>query len=215
MTKGGRSRSTRSPAAQVTTSAPSTPLRVQLLMVAAAYFKHKGEHDRKRVLVPDSAHGTNPASAVLAGFEAVTVKTREVLNAHRATLYLVDPDRGMLRSKIAEQEGAEALEIRVPVGKGIAGRVAKTGEILNIEDAWSHPDSNREVDERTGYRTRSLLCMPVYNRKGEVFAVAQLLNRRDGLPFSRGDTERFAEFAKPLGVILEGCCLVAARSRPV
>jgi glycine dehydrogenase subunit 2 len=45
------------------------------LLVAAAYFKHKGEHDRKRVLVPDSAHGTNPASAVLAGFEAVTVKS--------------------------------------------------------------------------------------------------------------------------------------------
>jgi len=147
--------------------------------------------------------------------EAVTVKTREVLNADRATLYLVEPDHGMLRSKIAEQEGAEALEIRVPVGKGIAGRVAKTGESLNIEDAWSHPDFNREVDERTGYRTRSLLCMPVYNRKGEVFAVAQLLNRRDGQPFSRGATARFAEFAKPLGVILEGCCLVAARSRPV
>jgi len=45
------------------------------LLVAAAYFKHKGERDRNRVLVPDSAHGTNPASAVLAGFEAVTVKS--------------------------------------------------------------------------------------------------------------------------------------------
>src|SRR5262249_50104932 len=45
------------------------------LLVAAAYFKHKGEHDRKRVLVPDSAHGTNPASAAFAGFEAVTVKS--------------------------------------------------------------------------------------------------------------------------------------------
>src|SRR5437660_344567 len=45
------------------------------LFVAAAYFRHRGETQRTRVLVPDSAHGTNPASAVLAGFESVTVKS--------------------------------------------------------------------------------------------------------------------------------------------
>src|SRR5205085_7131679 len=45
------------------------------LFVAAAYFKHQGETQRKRVLVPDSAHGTNPASAALAGFEAVKVES--------------------------------------------------------------------------------------------------------------------------------------------
>jgi putative ABC transport system ATP-binding protein len=143
--------------------------------------------------------------------EAATFKVRELLNADRATLYFVDRAHGMVRSKIAEHEGTEPLKIRIPIGKGIAGRVAATGETLNVEDAWSHPDFNREIDERTGYRTRSVLAMPIYNRKGEVFAVAQFLNKRDGKPFSSADEQKFTAFSKPLGVILEGCYLLATR----
>jgi putative ABC transport system ATP-binding protein len=143
--------------------------------------------------------------------EAATLKVSQLLNADRATLYFVDREHGMIRSKVAEHEGEEPLKIRIPIGKGIAGRVAATGETQIIDDAWSHPDFNREIDERTGYRTRTVLAMPIYNRKNEVFAVAQFLNKRDGQPFSSADAEKFAEFSKPLAVILEGCYLLATR----
>ncbi len=143
--------------------------------------------------------------------EAATLKVSELMNAGRTTLYFVDHVSGTIRSKIAEHEGDEPLKIRLPIGKGIAGRVAKTGETLFIEDAYKHPDFNPQTDERTGYRTKQILTMPVYNRRNEIFAVAQFLNRLDDRPFTQADADKFVAFAKPLAVILEGCYLLATR----
>src|SRR5712692_8714063 len=138
--------------------------------------------------------------------ESATIKTRQLLNADRATLFLVDREQGLLTSRVAEggEEGRPLL-IRIPITTGIAGRVATTGESLNIADPYSHPDFNPSTDQSTGYRTRSILCLPIRNRQKEVFAVAQLLNRLDGQPFSSEDAKRFEEFLDPLGLILEGC----------
>jgi len=94
-------------------------------------------------------------------------------------------------------------EIRFPVGSGIAGTVAATGEAIRIDDAYADPRFNRDVDRQTGFRTRSILSLPVKNLEGRVFAVAQLLNRRDGLPFTTDDEERFASFIQSIGVIFE------------
>lgn len=143
--------------------------------------------------------------------EATTLKVRELLNADRATLYFVDRIGGMIRSKVAETEDGEPLKIRIPIGKGIAGKVAESGQPQIVDDAWAHPEFNRDIDERTGYRTRTLLCAPIFNRKNEIFAVAQFLNRKDGQPFTSADVERFTKFAAPLAVILEGCYLLATR----
>ena len=146
--------------------------------------------------------------------EAATLKVRQLLNADRATLYFVDRAGGMIRSKVAETEGGEPLKIRIPIGKGIAGKVAQSGQPQIIDDAWSHPDFNRDIDERTGYRTRTLMVAPIYNRKNEIFAVAQFLNRKDGQLFTPADVETFTTFSKPLAVILEGCYLLATRPQP-
>jgi putative ABC transport system ATP-binding protein len=141
--------------------------------------------------------------------EAVTLRIRDILKADRATLYLVDRRNEVLRSKIAHHEGDRALEIEISMHSGIAGRVAHKGETLNIEDAYNNPDFNPEVDSRSGYRTKQILCMPIYDRKKNVFAVGQLLNKKDGLPFTKADEQKFAEFAVPLGVILESCARLA------
>jgi putative ABC transport system ATP-binding protein len=90
-----------------------------------------------------------------------------------------------------------------PDRSGIAGHVATTGEILRIEDAYADPRFNPEIDRQTGFRTRSILCVPLADSRGEVFAVAQLLNRRDGQPFEARDERRFAEFAGSIAVLLE------------
>ncbi len=77
-------------------------------------------------------------------------KARNLLDADRCTLFLLDAERGELWSKVAEG----SKEIRVPVTKGIAGHVVTTGELLNIKDAYQDSRFNPEIDKRTGYRTK-------------------------------------------------------------
>jgi len=104
--------------------------------------------------------------------------------------------------KVAENV-REMGEIRFPLGSGIAGTVAQTGKSIRIDDAYADPRFNQDVDRQTGFRTRSLLTLPVKDRDGKVFAVAQLLNRRDGQPFTGEDEQRFASFIQSIGVIFE------------
>ena len=134
------------------------------------------------------------------GLFAFTRKLGQLLNAERSSLFQVEGD--FLVLKVAENL-QELGEIRFPVGSGIAGAVAETGESIRIDDAYSDPRFNQEIDRQTGFRTRSLLTLPVKNLKGKVFAVAQLLNRLDGEPFTLEDEQRFASFIQSIGVIFE------------
>jgi len=136
------------------------------------------------------------------GLFAFNRKLRQLLHAERSSLFLVNHDRGHLELKVSEN--LEKIgPIRVPIGKGIAGTVAECGEPIRIDDAYADPRFNREIDRQTGYRTRSIISLPVKNQSGEVFAVAQLLNRTDGHPFDAEDERRFARFIESIGVILE------------
>jgi putative ABC transport system ATP-binding protein len=134
---------------------------------------------------------------------AFTYKLSQVENAERASLFLVDRERGELWLRVAQGEDTSALGLRIPIGTGIAGHVATTGEIVRIEDAYADPRFNPEIDRQTGFRTRSILCVPLADSRGEVFAVAQLLNRNDGQPFEARDERRFAEFSGSIAVLLE------------
>jgi putative ABC transport system ATP-binding protein len=129
-----------------------------------------------------------------------TAKVAELLNAERGTLFMVDRDKRELWSKVATDD----LEIRFPIGTGIAGRVAETGQPLNIPDPYSNPLFNRKFDDETGFRTRNILCLPILNGSGEVFAVMQLLNKEGGAkPFDDADEAAFREFTAEMGVVLE------------
>jgi adenylate cyclase len=142
---------------------------------------------------------------------AVTSKIIELLDAERGTVFIVDRVRGLLSSRIATSDAAAPLKIEVPIEKSVAGRVVITGQILNIADPYSHEFFNPEVDLRTGYKTRNMLCMPIYDRDGKIFAVGQILNKRSG-PFTRADEEQFKSFVEPLGVILASCVALNDRS---
>ena len=134
------------------------------------------------------------------GLFAFTRKLGQMLNADKALLFIVEDDSLVLRVA----EGLEDMgEVRIPIGTGIAGAAAQTGQTIRIDDAYADPRFNRNVDKQTGYQTRSILSLPVKNQAGEVFAVAQLLNRRDGEPFDDGDEKKFGEFIQSIGVILE------------
>ncbi len=144
--------------------------------------------------------------------EAFTLKVGQVLDAERVTLFLVDEARRELWSKVAQHEGEKPLEIRTALAAGVAGRVATTGQALNIPDAYAEPLFNREIDSRTGYRTRSILAMPLLDSRNRVFAVVQLLNKAGGVPFDAGDEHRLHEFAASMGVILESWWRMSQRA---
>jgi len=100
-------------------------------------------------------------------------------NADRGTLYLADESGNELWSKVAQGRN-NMVEIRLPIGRGLAGYVAKTGETVNIADAYKDPRFNPEIDKRSGYRTHNVLCMPMRNKDGRIVGVFQLLNKHDG-----------------------------------
>jgi signal transduction histidine kinase/CRP-like cAMP-binding protein len=122
------------------------------------------------------------------------------LGADRGTVYLVDDLKGELWSKVAG--GDKMAEIRLPIGKGISGHVAKTGEIINIPDAYADARFNPDVDKATGYRTRNMLCMPLKNRDGKIVGVFQLLNKADG-PFDEGDVQFIEALSAHASVAIE------------
>ncbi len=134
------------------------------------------------------------------GLFAFTHKLGQLLNAERSSLFLVENDTLLL--KVAKDLQAD-IEIRVPIGSGIVGAVAQTGQTINIPDAYADDRFNPDVDKQTGFRTRSILSLPIKNQHGDVFAVAQLLNRKDGQPFDQNDENRFAGFIESIGVIFE------------
>lgn len=100
------------------------------------------------------------------------------VGADRGTLYLVDTARQELWSKVLHDP--ELDEIRLPLGKGIAGFVAATGDIVNAPDAYADPRFNPEYDRKTGYRTKTTLCMPMRTKDGTIIGVFQLLNKQGG-----------------------------------
>ncbi|HWE22391.1 MAG TPA: HD domain-containing phosphohydrolase [Myxococcales bacterium] len=111
----------------------------------------------------------------------------QVVEADRCSLFLLDRERNELWSKVAQ--GVGTREIRFGVGKGIAGAVAQTNQPINIPDAYADPRFNRNVDKETGYRTKSILCVPMRSLEGEVVGVLQALNKRGDGPFTEEDAE--------------------------
>jgi len=102
-----------------------------------------------------------------------------VMNAERATIFLADYKRRELYSHIAV--GVKRDQIRIPWDSGIAGWVFTHGESLNIADPYNDPRFNKDVDPRTGFLTRSLLCVPLRASGGPVMGVFQVLNKRAGV----------------------------------
>jgi sigma-B regulation protein RsbU (phosphoserine phosphatase) len=135
-------------------------------------------------------------------------KTTEVMEADRSSLFLYDKEKNQLWSKIAE--GLEIKELRFPVGIGIAGDVAKTRRPTNIPDAYEDPRFNKAFDMKTGYRTRSVLCLPISNKEGELVGVIQCLNKKGGGPFDAHDERLLATLGAHAAVALERARLVEA-----
>jgi HD-GYP domain-containing protein (c-di-GMP phosphodiesterase class II) len=119
--------------------------------------------------------------------ELIADQVREIVAADRCTVFLIDLQTNELWSKIAQ--GIEHQEIRVPMGKGISGLTAVTGETINIKDAYSDNRFTIDIDKVTGYKTRNVLAVPLKNNKGEILGVFEVLNKKEseGAEFTEDD----------------------------
>ncbi len=116
----------------------------------------------------------------------IIYEASKVVEADRCSLFILDRERNELWSKVAQ---GSKNEIRLPVGSGIAGQVAATGTLINIPDAYADERFNRSFDVSSGYRTQTILCVPMRDANGEVTGVIQALNKRGGLVFDAEDEE--------------------------
>jgi signal transduction histidine kinase/putative methionine-R-sulfoxide reductase with GAF domain len=130
----------------------------------------------------------------------ILAKITTLMDADRATLYLVDESTDELWSHIIQ--GDEVLEIRLPIGQGIAGSVAQTGRSVVLRDAYKDPRFHGEVDQKSGYRTRSMLCVAMRDNRGHIVGVIQVLNKLRGY-FSPEDEQLLATLAAHAAISIE------------
>ncbi len=151
---------------------------------------------------------------------SITLKTGELLNADRTSIFLLDETTNELWSFVAQGEQSQPLEIRLSIEQGIAGEVARSKQKINIPYDFydDHRSSSaKEYDQRTGYRTYTMLALPLLDEQGNLVAVVQLLNKvksssplntslaekidKDG--FTTFDEKLFTEFARSIRLILK------------
>ncbi len=127
-----------------------------------------------------------------------------VLEVERSSLFLVDHTTGEIWSHIAQK--SEIAEIRLPIGKGIAGYTAKTGKLLNIRNAYKDKRFCSDFDMETGFHTRSVLCAAMFNHEREIIGVIQVLNKKKGY-FTKKDETVLVAFASHASIALENAIL--------
>lgn len=132
----------------------------------------------------------------------IVTRTTQLLDADRTTMYLLDQETGELWSKIAEG----TMTIRLPLGHGLAGYVAQTGEVINITDVQNDPRHAARFEKLTGYRVHTMLAAPMRDRAGHVIGVIQVLNKRDGV-FTSRDEEVITALASSAAIALENARL--------
>ncbi len=135
--------------------------------------------------------------------ETISIKLCRLLNAERVTIYLVEKENNLLRTVNAIGPDGQKISFKISMDEGIAGYVARTSEVLNITDPYNDQRFNRTIDEKTGFRTRNIFCLPILNSTQETIAVAQALNKVGGGQFTDHDIEEFTPFSNSFGAVLE------------
>lgn len=136
--------------------------------------------------------------------KVIAEETKAAIQADRCSVFLYDKVKNELWSKVAL--GLNREEIRFPADKGLAGHVVKTGETINIKDAYSDTRFNKEIDLQTGYKTETILCMPIKNMKQEIIGAFQVLNKLNGT-FTEEDEDLLIAIGSSAGIALENAQL--------
>ncbi len=133
--------------------------------------------------------------------DSILQEITRLMDADRSTLFFLDKEHQEYYSKIIQ--GFEIVQLRLPIGTGIAGWVAQTGLVANVPNAYEDERFYRHIDEQTGYHTHSVLTMPLKNQMGEVIAIIQVLNKSGQQPFSQFDEDILSAIAAQTARVLE------------
>ncbi len=136
--------------------------------------------------------------------KVIAEETRIALQADRCTVFLLDKAKNELWSKVAL--GLDSQEIRFPADKGLAGYTVRTGNSINIKDAYNDNRFNPDVDKSTGYRTKTILCMPIKNNNQEIIGAFQVLNKFGGV-FTKNDEDLLVAIGGSASIALENAQL--------
>ena len=161
---------------------------------------------QKMAIMLDVANSVSQTLELPNLIHKIIEKTTEILLCDRSSFFVLDRERNELWSM--EAKGTELKEIRFPATLGLGGYTATHNEMLNIKDVYQDPRFNRDIDKRTGYRTYSMLSVPVDNRQGEVIGVIQAVNKEGGV-FETEDVELLKAISSQIGVALENSQLYA------
>jgi GAF domain-containing protein len=123
----------------------------------------------------------------------------QAVDAERCTFYIVDHDKKEIWARVAQRT---ATEIRLPLGQGLAGQSALTGETINVPDAYADARFDRNIDLRTGFRTLNILVVPVWGSSSKTVGVIQALNKRNGT-FERRDQMLLEQIAETVAPVVE------------
>ncbi|MDR1327128.1 MAG: HD domain-containing protein [Heliobacteriaceae bacterium] len=134
----------------------------------------------------------------------IAEETKTAMDADRCTVFLLDKYSNELWSMVAL--GMDNQEIRFPADSGLAGYVVQTGETVNIADAYNDGRFNKDVDSKTGYRTKTILCMPIKNNNQEIIGAFQVLNKNEGV-FTKGDEDLLIAIGGSASIALENAQL--------
>ncbi len=128
----------------------------------------------------------------------------ELIQADRTSLFLLDKTKNELWAKVAQ--GTDISEIRIPADTGMAGYTATTGLTVNVKNAYEDPRFNPEFDQCTKYKTKSILCVPLVNRHGQIIGVTESINKKTG-QFTFEDEEFLKAISSQIAVALENAQL--------
>jgi len=139
----------------------------------------------------------------------MVAEVTDAMEAERSTLFLVDrANPEQLVSRVAE--GVGSREIRVHIGNGIAGATAATRQTINIPDAYNDARFNPAFDKTSGFRTRSILSLPIIEQGGRLVGVVQVLNKKSGGVFTSQDEQFLMAICVHLGIAIERAAMVEA-----
>lgn len=136
--------------------------------------------------------------------KVIAEETKSAIQADRCSVFLYDRKSNELWSKVAL--GMDSQEIRFPADKGLAGHVVKTGETINIKNAYVDERFNKEIDLQTGYKTTTILCMPIKNLNQQTIGAFQVLNKLKGV-FTEEDEDLLIAIGSSAGIALENAQL--------
>ncbi|CAN2042731.1 HD family phosphohydrolase [Candidatus Magnetomoraceae bacterium gMMP-15] len=148
----------------------------------------------------------------------LTYEAKELLFCDKATIYLVDKQKCTLSFFITEEKELRQVELELSF-KSIAGFVALSGKVLNIEDVYIIPSNmpyrfNKEIDKKTGYETHSMLVAPLNNHEGEIIGVFQLINKKKNnkiISFPSSDESTLLALSSSAGISIENAILYQER----